>query len=102
MSELMSQRSPKLVQPMPRMTALSRMPCAMGLLLCCKLRARQRRSLPEIAAELALPVDGLDAEPHPQGGADLLRPALDIAMLHHHAGAVLELDKAEMERRVGS
>src|SRR3989344_44914 len=63
--------------------------------------SKRRRGLPEIAAEPAVLVKRLDAEHHPQIGADVERAPREIGELCHHASAADEIDIAIIARRVG-
>src|SRR5207247_5127195 len=100
-SGLASQRSPNLLQPMPRMATLSLMPVAMGgSLIRCESAAHGRR-LPEIAGEAATLVDVLDAEHHLHRRARIDLADVDVGEVHQDAAAAFEIDLAVVVRRSG-
>src|SRR6266849_4886712 len=95
-----SQRSPNFEQPIPNIATLSRMPLAISALLRGGGMSRGGRRLPEIAREIALGVELLDAEDHAHRHADINAADIDIGEIGHHAAALGELHHAVMRWRV--
>jgi len=93
-----SQRSPNRVQPMPTMATLSAN--SRGHQASLQHGPHQRGRFPEVGAKAEPAVLCFDAQPHPHPVADAKAFGGAIDHFHQHAGAVIELDKAEVERRI--